>query len=79
MDRPGAYRGRAGLELKHLLSLVQRPDPGESSVEVANDRFSAKLEHAAEILPIGQRDADISVERQLAGATEPQLVTGPTL
>ena len=49
---------RARLELEHPLAVVQRPDPGESPVEMLHQRFSALLEHGAQLGAAGQDEAD---------------------
>jgi hypothetical protein len=58
----------AGLQLQHILLVVERPNAGESRVEVTHYGLGAALEHCLQSIfgPAGQCCVNICTQRRLA-------------
>ena len=52
----------AGPEFEDVARLVERPDPGERAVEVADGHLGAAAEHLAERRALGEGEADVAAE-----------------
>ena len=68
----------AGLELQDLARLVERPDPGEGAVEVADGRLGAAAEHLAQRRRPGQGEADVAAELGEPGLLGDGLLGAPS-